>query len=286
MLISAEYYSTLKLPMSNPFDYNATLSQSVDVADTLRIIKVKMDTPHPPFKPGQFVMVGLTPETPRYEKAEPEVVKRKPTDKIIRRAYSICSNPNDTHSYELYLSLVKSGELTPRLWRLKEGDRLWCSGKPAGVFSIQSVPIERGLLFFCTGTGIAPFMSMIRTARREKSTRKITLVHAVDVSAHLAYRKELEAYATENPNFHYLPVITFPDRDPKWTGLTGWIQDDIRNGTYEKKIRAPILPDGMHVLLCGNPAMIKSAIEALREKGYVQGKSNDPTASIYIEEYW
>ena len=272
--------------MVDTFQYNATLTRRIDVTDTLSIMQIKSDQPLGSFKAGQFTMIGLKPEAPRCPNVGPEEVKRKPTDKIIRRAYSMCSDPAQTQYYEFYLSLVKTGELTSRLYMMKEGDRLWSSGKPSGVFTLGSVPPEKGLFMISTGTGIAPFMSMTRQARREKSQRKIIMLNAIDVSKQLGFRAELEAYAKENSNFHYLPVVTFPNLEPTWKGLTGWVQDDIRNGKYEKKVGWKITPDTFQVLLCGNPAMIKSAIEALTEKGFKHGKSKDPSASIYTEEYW
>jgi ferredoxin/flavodoxin---NADP+ reductase len=272
--------------MPNTFDYNATLVKRTDVTDTLSVFLIKSDQLLSEFKPGQFTMVGLKPEAIRCELSEPEAVKRKDTDVIIRRAYSICSDPSQVDTYEIYLSLVKAGELTSRLFHLKEGDRLWNSGKPAGLFTLDYVKPEKGLLMFSTGTGIAPFISMVRKALRENSDRKMMLLNAIDVSNQLGYRQELEGFTQKFSNFKYLPVVTFPDRDLDWKGLTGWVQDDIRNRTYENETGWQLTPKDFQVLLCGNPAMIKAGIEALTEKGFVQGKSKDPTASIFIEEYW
>lgn len=272
--------------MTDVFEYNATLIRRTNITDTLCIMQIKSDVPIDPFKAGQFTMIGLKPQEPRCPDAGPEDVKRKPTDAIIRRAYSIASDPAQTQYYELYLSLVKTGELTSRLYCLKEGSRIWNSGKPAGLFTLDSLATEKGLFMISTGTGIAPFMSMFRQAKREKSKRKIIILNAIDVSNQLGYRSELEAAAKENPNFRYLPVVTFPNREPTWKGLTGWVQDDIRKGMYEKTVGWEITPDTFQVLLCGNPAMIKSAIEAFTEKGFRHGKSKDSTASIYTEEFW
>ncbi len=107
-------------------------------------IYFKWPRPINDFKPGQFTMVGLTPDSVRCPHAETEEVKRKPTDPIIRRAYSICSDPQNSDTYEIYLSLVKKGELTSRMFILKEGDRVWNSGKPTGFFTTERIPETKG----------------------------------------------------------------------------------------------------------------------------------------------
>ncbi len=266
------------------FTYNATVKARVDVTDTLSIFQIENDEPFPEFKPGQFTMIGLTPDAERASGSEPEEIKRKPTDEIIRRAYSMSSSPEEKSHYEVYVSFVKSGELSSRLFNLKPGDRLWNSGRASGLFTTQNIPENKGIVMFSTGTGIAPFVSIARHAKAHQQNRHLVVANGIDVSAQLGFKEELEGYCSDH--FHYLPIVTFPDRDPDWKGLTGWVQDDIRNGTYDSQIGKKLMPEHFHVMLCGNPAMISAAIEALEDRGFKHGKVKDPEATIYTEEYW
>jgi ferredoxin--NADP+ reductase len=268
------------------FETNTTVLRKTEVTDTLCLMRLRADSGALVFKPGQFTMVGLPPEAPRCKTSETEEVKRKPSDVLIRRAYSMSSDPEDRDSFEIYVSLVKKGELSPRLFHLKDGDRLWSSGKAAGFFTTERIPETKGLVMFSTGTGVAPFISIIRSSARQGSPRPLILVHAVDVSAQLAFDVELKSLRQKLPGLHYFPVVTFPDREPSWKGLTGWIQDDLRKGEYERRSGMKIVPAAMHAMLCGNPAMIKAGIEALEERGFKYGKAKDPDATLSTEEYW
>ncbi|RME91999.1 MAG: ferredoxin--NADP reductase [Verrucomicrobia bacterium] len=264
--------------------YNATVVGREEINPELIILRVKPDGELFEFKPGQFAVLGLLGSAPRVPEADPEDPP-PPPDKLIRRAYSISSSSLDRDHVEFYLTLVKSGELTPRLFALRVKDRLWLSPKASGLFTLDKARPDRNLLLVATGTGLAPYMSMLRTMLVQEAGRKFVVLHGARHSWDLGYRAELQTLARLRPNLIYLPAITRPHEDPHWTGLTGRIQTLLANGEVEKASGLPLDPEHFEVFLCGNPAMVDAAKELLGQKGFVpdQGKQ---LGTIHVEEYW
>lgn len=106
----------------------------------------------------------------------PEEAPEEP-GKMIKRAYSIASAGTNTAYLEFYINLVPSGALTPRLFALQPGDTVYLGSKITGMFTIDEVPAERNLLFIATGTGLAPYVSMIRTHLLANPERKLCILH-------------------------------------------------------------------------------------------------------------
>ena len=116
----------------------------------------------PCYTPGQFAVVGLPKNAPRIAMSDPETPAGDP-GRLIRRAYSIASSPLARDHVEIFVNLVTSGEFTPRLFALRPGDRLWLGPKLTGLFTLRDVPRDRNVALVATGTGVAPYMSMLRT---------------------------------------------------------------------------------------------------------------------------
>ena len=140
---------------------NASIKRRINITDELVIFHVTPDSGVPDFKPGQYIALGLPGSAPRPEDFPPEEEEQKP-DKIIKRAYSVGSPPSEKGWLELYIAIVPTGALTSRFALLEEGDRLFAAPKIVGTFVIDDVPSEHNLILVSTGTGIAPFMAMIR----------------------------------------------------------------------------------------------------------------------------
>jgi ferredoxin--NADP+ reductase len=264
--------------------YNATVVGREEINPQLIILRVKPDGEMFTFQPGQFAVLGLLAAAPRVPEADPEEDPPKP-EKLLRRAYSIASSSAERGYIEFYLTLVASGELTPRLFALRHGERVFLSPKASGFFTLDKAQPHRAVLLVATGTGLAPYMSMLRTMLIEDTTRKFVVLHGARHSWDLGYRAELESLARLRPNLTYLPSITRPDEDPHFLGLTGRIQKLLEEGVVEKAAGVAIDPVVCETFLCGNPAMVDAAKEFLTARGFVADKGRE-LGTIHVEEYW
>ena len=234
-----------------------------------------------PFRPGQYVTLGLDIG-----------------GEFVARAYSIASSPYQRDYLELYINLVEEGQFTPSLFRLQPGDEVYYMG-PKGVFTLKKTSATH-LFFIATGTGLAPYVSMLRTLHADYREGKphgqvITLVHGVRFSLDLGYRDELEALAhDEEFDLLYIPMVSRPDQDPNWTPESGRgrITELLRligeeldecpveclpKGMLPQRVFERLPSDRTAVFVCGNPDMIADAKALLAGKGY---------SELYTEEYW
>lgn len=246
--------------------FNATIVKRTEVTNDLIIIAVKPDAGVPTFKAGQYVALGL-----------PEAASSSGKEKLVKRAYSIGSSPEQKEYIEFFFAVVPNGELTPKLAKLREGDRLFMAPKIVGTFTLDDVPNNANLVFVSTGTGIAPFMAMLRTGSVWTADRKITLVHGVRYAPDLAYVEELQSYAAKNPCFKYLATVSRPDAS--WKGEKGYVHRFFENGIVAHD------PAIDHVFACGNPAMIEDLEKMLLAKSYVVHERKIP-GSLHLEKYW
>ena len=128
--------------------------------------------------------------------------------KEITRAYSLASAPSGSNRFELCLNRVDHGHLSPRLFDMKPGDCI-AMRQPLGMFVLRQQPL-RDSIFIATGTGIAPFRSMLQ-AHLKASPSAFTLLFGVRYESHLLYREEFEAMARGHANFRFWPTLTRPD---------------------------------------------------------------------------
>jgi ferredoxin--NADP+ reductase len=234
-----------------------------------------------PFTAGQYATLGL------------EV-----GDELVPRAYSIASSPYARDHLEFYINEIEEGQLTPSLFRLRIGDHVHYMG-PKGIFTLAKSEAEH-LLLIATGTGLAPYVSMLRTLRLEQwagrpHRRTITLVHGARHAADLGYRWELDGLARQSDfGFVYLPMVSRSEGDEFWTpdlgrgrvtevlrllgnGAAGEGPSPLPEGVDAAAIAARCPPGETAVYLCGNPDMINDAKAMLHERGF---------DDLYTEEYW
>jgi len=204
------------------------------------------------FAPGQFITLDL----PTHEKA----TKRW-------KSYSIANGPNDTAIVELVITLANQGLGSTWLFKhAKIGTALTFRG-PQGVFTLRESDLENELFLICTGTGIAPFRSMLQYIDRNNLPfKKINLIFGCRTQPELLYRAEMEALANKYPNFHYYPTLS----RQQWEGHTGYMHP-----LYEK-ITAD-MPEA-NFYICGWKDMIDEAKVNLMAKGYAK-------ANIRMELY-
>ncbi len=214
------------------------------------------------FENGEFVTIGLRPE-----------------GKLIPRAYSIVST-NDKDHLEFLSIYVPDGPLTSRLVQVKEGDNLWVNSKATGSLTMKYIQPGRNLYLLSTGTGLAPFMCLIRDPEVYQNFERVVLVHSVRTEAELAYRSEIEALSSER--LFYVPTVT---REPFKTPQRG--ADLFRNGELFTMLNLPQAdPEQDRVMLCGNPAMNKEVTNFLQERGWIQtshrGVGNFTTEKAFV----
>jgi ferredoxin--NADP+ reductase len=264
--------------------YNATVIGREEINPQLLVVRVQADGTLFDFKPGQFAVLGLLGSEPRVPEAAAEESAPAP-DKIIRRAYSIASSSVERRYLEFYLALVTSGELTPRLFALRPGSRLFLGPKASGVFTLDRVPPGKAIVLIATGTGLAPYISMLRTMLVSETQRRFVVLHGARYGWDLGYRGELESLARLRPNFTYVPSITRPEQDPIFNGHTGRIQALLEKGVLEKESGVALDPAQVDAFLCGNPDMIKAVKVILEAKGFNSDHPGKP-GTVHVEEYW
>jgi ferredoxin--NADP+ reductase len=269
---------------NQPDPYNATVVGREELNPQLLILRVRPDADVYDFKPGQFGVLGLQGSAPRVIESAPEDVPSEP-DKMIRRAYSIASSSLERRYVEFFLTLITSGQLTPRLFALNHGSRVFLGPKASGIFTLDRVAPEKAVVLVATGTGLAPYISMMRTMLVNDSHRKFVVLHGARYSWDLGYRGELESLSRLRPNFTYIPSITRPDQDPHFIGYTGRIQALLEQGVLERESGVVLDPAKAEVFLCGNPEMVKIATALLEAKGFAAKGGNGPV-TIHVEEYW
>ncbi|RMH05278.1 MAG: ferredoxin--NADP reductase [Planctomycetota bacterium] len=267
-------------------DLNARVAQRIEVAPGLIILRVVPEGwEFPPYEAGQFAVLGLPGSAPRYAFADQEDEAAEP-DKLIKRAYSIASSSRIGEYLEFYITLVRSGRLTPRLFALETGDRLWLGRKATGMFQLDQAPAEAHVVFVATGTGLAPYMSMLRTHLVCGGPRRFAVIHGARHSWDLGYRSELQTLANLCSNFHYLPVVSRPEEETlPWTGRTGYVQDCWRSGAVAEAWGAAPAPADTHVFLCGGPGMVEAMLEVLGEEGFREHRKAE-AGQVHVERYW
>jgi ferredoxin--NADP+ reductase len=264
--------------------YNAAVTGREEINPQLVILRVQPDAPLFEFKPGQFAVLGLLGREPRVPEAAAEEATAEP-DKLIRRAYSIASSSVERRYLEFYLTLVTSGQLTPRLFALRHGSRLFLGPKSSGVFTLDRVSPGKAVILIATGTGLAPYISMLRTMLVQDTQRRYVVLHGARYSWDLGYRGELESLARVRPNFTYLPSITNAEEDTLFRGHIGRIQTLLEQGLIEKSSGVPLDPAQADVFLCGNPGMITAVKAILETKGFKSSHGKE-IGTIHVEEYW
>jgi len=262
--------------MASTTELNAVVQQRFEVAPGLMVIRVA---------PDGWRLPGLPPEAPRCENSDDEEQVPKP-GKLIRRAYSIASSSATREYIEFYITLVHSGALTPRLFALGPGDRLWLGPKITGNFTLDDAPADAHLLLVATGTGLAPYMSMLRTMLHEAGERRIAVLLGARHSWDLGYQSELLTMDRLSPAFSYQPIISRPAEEPvPWGGLTGYVQDLWRGRQIGREWGFPPTPNDTRVFLCGNPAMIEDMVTLLADEGFRE-HSRKQAGHVFVERYW
>jgi ferredoxin--NADP+ reductase len=214
------------------------------------------------FENGEFVTIGLKRE-----------------GRMVARAYSIVST-TDRDELEFLSIHVPDGPLTSQLVNVRPGDSVWVNSKATGSLTLNHVLPGRVLYLLATGTGLAPFISLIRDAETYARFEQVVLVHSVRSVAELAYRADIEAL--DNPRLAYVPTVT---REAFATPERG--ADLFRSGALSQGLGLPHPdPEQDRVMICGNPEMTREMTAYLKTGGWTltnhRGVGNFSTELAFV----
>ena len=223
---------------------------------------------HFKFTAGQFARIGL-----------------KVGDELVVRAYSVVSSPFD-ETLEFFSIVVPDGAFTSNLQHLNVGDELYLEKIPYGFLTLAryQLPAPKDLWLLGTGTGLAPFLSMLQDFETWQKYQNIHLVYSVRTEAELAYVERIQEIADTfgegHTGFKFIPIIT---RDPN-AALHERLPVLIENGALEAAAGLQFNIDSTHVMLCGNPQMVDDTKAALKARGLIMNRRGE--GNIAVENYW
>lgn len=225
----------------------------------------RLDGEVPDFLPGQFTRVGLD-----FGEEEP-----------LSRPYSLASAPGD--SVELFVVRVDGGALTGPLFDAPLGTPVWVHRRAAGAFTLDAVPDAPELWLVCTGTGLAPFVSMLRAGEPFRRWERIILVQSVRFADQLAYAEELTALSAASAG--RMQRVCLVSREAVNGALHGRVTDALRDGALEAASGASLRPDRAQVMLCGNPEMVDEMQVLLEQRGMLRNRRRRP-GHVTVEKFW
>ena len=233
--------------------YQARILDRRDLSKDLCILRVDPGGPFE-YRAGQYATLGMEHDGVRTE-----------------RAYSIASSPYED-ALEFFVELVPQGGLTPRLFHLSPGETLLCRRIAKGRFTLDLRSGRTNHLLISTVTGIAPFVSYVRTLYRDWKSgaspmpgdHKLFCLQGASHSFEFGYREELERYAAEVPWFKYVPTVSRPWDNRAWKGETGRVEDVLRKHADSWQLWS----DTTTAYLCGHPGMIENSRDILERGGW------------------
>jgi len=203
---------------------------------------------------------------------------------LVVRAYSIVSSPFD-ETLEFFSIVVPDGAFTSNLQHLQVGDELYLEKIPYGFLTLTryQLPLPQDLWLLATGTGLAPFVSMLQDFDTWSKYQHIYLVYSVRTASELAYVERIQEIAQTfgegHTGFKFVPIA----RDPQAV-LHDRLPILIENGALEQAVGYQLNPATSHVMLCGNPQMVEDTKEALKARGLTMNRRGE--GNIAVENYW
>ncbi len=233
--------------------YRAKIKSRTDFASDLWMIRVDPGGAFT-FKPGQYATLGVQTEAKR-----------------IERAYSIVSSPLETE-LEFFFELVPQGELTPKLYQLQVGDEMLMRKSSKGLFTLDHKSGRTNHFLVSTVTGVAPFVSYVRTLYRGwkegtfKGEHKLFLLNGASRSWEFGYTDELRKFADEVPWLEFAPTVSRPWDDADWKGEIGRVDDVLRKYSDMWGLNG----SNSVAYLCGHPDMIENGKSTLKRIGFTK----------------
>ncbi len=232
---------------------------------TENLFSLQIEADVAPFEAGQYTSLALDIDGKR-----------------VGQPYSILSAPGE-RPLEFFFYTQLDGQLSARLATLQVGDSVFVQQLPEGAFTLNNVPQGNDLWLLATGTGVAPFLSLLKTDEVWQRFEHVILVYAVRQWNDIAYSGLIDALKKDYPErFRFVPFVS---REKVDDTIHGHIPASITNGTIERVAGRVLSLSDSQIMLCGNPGMVQDALVALEQKGFsrsIDGK----TGQITLEAYW
>ena len=256
------------------------------------------------FTAGQFVRLGIhgkdlqyfahnheskliTSEAQDYEEQGYEAQGQPiDLDGYVFRAYSVASSPYDEF-IEFFSVVIPHGEFTSKVNHIQVGDSLLLNTTPFGYLTLAryQLPLPNDLWLLATGTGLAPFLSILKTIDVWQQYQRIILVYSARTSQELAYQAEIGSiksiYGDNGAAFVFLPIVT---READYAGEKARVPNLIVSGKLTQLVGQKLDKERSHVMLCGNPQMVEDTKEALKSIGLTMNRRGE--GNIAVENYW
>lgn len=258
--------------MNVPDLYNATVIEKKLLSPSLVLLRIIPDKKFT-IPSGSYLTLGLKKNSPWVQASSPLPFGDHEKNEMIRRPYFPTSSVDNNLYLEFYIHIVRSGELTPRLFHLEKDDRIYVSENPRSYFALDRISHKKDLLLVATGSAIAPYMSIIRNEIGKGTHQKFIIIHGARYSWDLGFRDELSMLSQITDLFQYIPIVMENLADPTWHGLTGNIQENFISGKIEKILNTKILAAQTECFLAGAPDMVNAMTNWFHERGFQKGQS-------------
>ena len=256
------------------------------------------------FTAGQFVRLGIHGKDLQYfaqnhdaklitseaqgDEAQGHEAQGQPIDLdgYVFRAYSVASSPYDEF-IEFFSVVIPEGEFTSKVNHIQVGDSLLLNTTPFGYLTLAryQLPLPNDLWLLATGTGLAPFLSILKTIDVWQQYQRIILVYSARTSQELAYQAQISSiksiYGDNGAAFVFLPIVT---READYAGEKARIPNLILSGKLTELVGQKLDKERSHVMLCGNPQMVEDTKEALKSIGLTMNRRGE--GNIAVENYW
>lgn len=228
-----------------------------------RLFSLRIHCDFNSFESGQFVRVALDIDGER-----------------VARPYSLVNTPDDDF-LEIYFNIVSEGPLTPKLAELEENDEIFVTDRANGFLTVTELPECKHLWMLATGTGVGPFISILRGDNVWKRFEKVVLGYSVRDLSELSYQEHISMLEKQHGNqFSFVPFIT---REKVEGAMDQRIIASIEDSTFEQRTGVDIDEDS-HIMMCGNSAMISDVTECLGKRGLRKHRRREP-GHITTEKY-
>ncbi|WP_312627927.1 ferredoxin--NADP(+) reductase [Scandinavium sp.] len=230
------------------------------------LFSLTVHAPVHPFTAGQFTKLGLEIDGER-----------------VQRAYSYVNAPNNP-DLEFYLVTVPEGKLSPRLAALKPGDEVQVVSEAAGFFVLDEVPDCETLWMLATGTALGPYLSILQEGKDLARFKNLVLVHAVRYAADLSYLPLMLELQKRYEG--KLRIQTVVSRESVPGSLTGRVPALIESGELEAAAGLTMTTENSHVMLCGNPQMVRDTQQLLKDSRQMTKHLRRRPGHMTAEHYW